>query len=142
VVSGTADNLSKIKERAAEAGAKRCVELDVSGPFHCPYMAKARDGLEKALKDTQIKSPRFPVVCNVDAKPHKEPEKIIDNLAAQVDHKTLWHESVKFISSSGVSTFLEIGPGKVLRGLLRRIDPELKVINVETADDMQNVGVF
>ncbi len=137
VVSGKTTNIELFASLAKDKGAKRVVVLDVSGPFHSSLMTQARDKLKDYIDKIQILSPRLSFVSNVDAKVQTDPIKIKENLIAQVNSKTLWEESVRLVTGSGIKTFLEIGPGQVLKGLVKKIDPKLEVKNIGTLQDLQ-----
>jgi len=100
----------------------KCVRLEVAGAFHTVLMQEAVDTLAAALAETSIRSPRIPVVSNVDARPHADPAEIRGLLARQVCGVVEWHASMTYLLSTGVRTVCEVGPGRVLRGLLKRID--------------------
>jgi len=121
VVSGETSACDRIMELAEQAGA-RVVRLAVAGAFHTHLMKPADERLAEALAGVEIQSPRIPVVSNVDARPHSDPEEIRQILVRQVLNPVLWEDSVRQLLASGVDQFYEIGPGKVLRGLLKRID--------------------
>jgi len=135
VISGKVNNVELFASLAKEKGAKRVLILDVSGPFHSSLMTQARDKLKDYIEKVQVEQPKLLFVSNVDAKVQDDPVKIKDNLIAQVNSKTLWEESIKLVSASGVKTFYEIGPGQVLKGLLKKIDPKLEVKNIGSAAD-------
>ena len=137
VVSGKTTNIELLASLAKEKGAKRVVMLDVSGPFHSSLMAPAQDKLKDHIEKVQFQPPKLSFVSNVDAHVQADPAKIKENLIRQVASKTLWEESVKLVAASGVTSFLEIGPGQVLKGLLRKIDPKLEVRNIGTLQDLQ-----
>lgn len=122
VVSGTADACRRLAAAAAAAGAMKCVPLDVAGGFHTVLMQPAVERLAEALGRTEVGRPRLPVVSNVDARPHVEPAEIKDLLARQVVGVVEWNASMAYILSTGVRSMLEVGPGRVLRGLMKRID--------------------
>ena len=130
VISGTIDAINKADSIAKEKGAKRVIMLDVSGAFHSSLMAGASHKLAAALKDIVIMPPKIPVVSNVSSFSQDDPAQIKENLVDQVSSATLWEASIRHVSARGVKTFLEIGPGTVLKGLLRRIDPELVCHNI------------
>jgi len=136
VVSGKTANIELFASLAKEKGAKRVLMLDVSGPFHSSLMTQARDKLKDYIDKIQVLAPKLSFVSNVDAKVQADPAKIKENLIAQVNSKTLWEESIKAVASSGVKMFLEIGPGQVLKGLLKKIDPKLEVKNIGTFQDL------
>lgn len=122
VVSGAAAACRRLEEAATAAGAMKCVRLEVAGAFHTALMQEAVDTLAAALAQTTIRSPRIPVVSNVDARPHADPAEIRGLLARQVCGVVEWHASMTYLVSTGVRTVCEVGPGRVLRGLLKRID--------------------
>lgn len=137
VVSGKTNNIELFASLAKEKGAKRVLMLDVSGPFHSSLMTPARDKLKEYIEKVAISEPKIPFISNVDARPQADPVQIKANLIAQVNSKTLWEESVRAVARSGVTAFVEIGPGQVLKGLLKKIDPRLEVRNVGTVADLQ-----
>jgi len=122
VVSGTAAACRRLEEAAAAAGALKCVPLDVAGAFHTRLMQPAVERLTAALAATPVRPPRIPVVSNVDARPHDDPADIRRLLARQVVGVVEWNASMAAILSTGVRTIWEVGPGRVLRGLMKRID--------------------
>lgn len=122
VVSGAEAACRRLEEAAAAAGAMKCVRLEVAGAFHTVLMQEAVEKLAAALAETTILSPRIPVVSNVDARPHADPDEIRGLLARQVCGVVEWHASMSYLLSTGVRTVCEVGPGRVLRGLLKRID--------------------
>lgn len=122
VVSGSADATRRLEEAAAAAGAMKCVPLDVAGAFHTELMQPAVHALTEALALATIRPPRIPVVSNVDARPHDDPDEIRRLLARQVIGVVEWHASVSYLLSTGVRSVWEVGPGRVLRGLMKRID--------------------
>jgi len=137
VVSGKTNNIELFASFAKEKGAKRVLMLDVSGPFHSSLMTPARDKLKDYIDKVQILPPKVVFVSNVDARAQTDPAKIKENLIAQVNSKTLWEESIKSVAHAGIKTFVEIGPGQVLKGLLKKIDPKLEVKNISTVQDLQ-----
>jgi [acyl-carrier-protein] S-malonyltransferase len=122
VVSGTEAACRRLDEAATAAGAMKCVRLEVAGAFHTVLMQEAVDKLAAVLAETTVRSPRIPVVSNVDARPHTDPAEIRGLLARQVCGVVEWHASMTYLLASGVRTVCEVGPGRVLRGLLKRID--------------------
>ena len=121
VVSGDKAAVERAVEIAKTKGAKRAMLLPVSAPFHCALMQPAADVMAQALAKVSIKPPLVPVVANVLAKPISEPAEIVAALIAQVTGTVRWRESVAFMAAAGVTTFYEVGAGKVLSGLIRRI---------------------
>jgi [acyl-carrier-protein] S-malonyltransferase len=122
VVSGTAAACRRLEAAASAAGALKCVPLDVAGAFHTRLMQPAVERLTAALAETPVRPPRIPVVSNVDARPHDDPAAIRQLLARQVVGVVEWHASMAFILSAGTRSIWEVGPGRVLRGLMKRID--------------------
>ena len=121
VVSGDKAAVERAVEIAKTKGAKRAMLLPVSAPFHCALMRPAADVMAEALSKVSVKQPAVPVVANVLAKPIREPAEIVRALVAQVTGTVRWRESVAFMAGAGVTTFYEVGAGKVLSGLIKRI---------------------
>lgn len=136
VVSGHKAAVERACEIAKGKGAKRAVLLPVSAPFHCALMQPAADAMAKALSEVDIKAPVVPVVANVLAAPISDPEEIRTRLVEQVTGTVRWRESVTWMSENGVSTLVEIGTGKVLTGMVRRIVKSLEGVAVNTAEDI------
>ncbi len=122
VVSGSIDACDRLEAAAEGAGAMKCVRLEVAGAFHTRLMEPALEQLTAALAQAVFHTPRIPVVSNVDALPHTDADEIRSLLARQVVGVVEWHASVSYILSTGVRSVMEIGPGRVLRGLMKRID--------------------
>jgi [acyl-carrier-protein] S-malonyltransferase len=122
VVSGDAAALEHVEAIAAELGAMKVVSLKVAGAFHSELMKPADDQLAAVLAETPIVAPRIPVYSNVDAAPHADPDDIRRTLVAQVLQGVRWDDSMRQMIADGFDTFFEIGPGRVLTGLLKRID--------------------
>ncbi|MFC1630963.1 ACP S-malonyltransferase [Candidatus Omnitrophota bacterium] len=139
VISGSLSGLDQAKQLALAQGAKKAIPLNVSGAFHSSLMEPAKVSLAAVLAQAEISAPRVPVISNVTAVQEDSAAEIKDNLARQVAAGTRWEDSIRFISSRGTRRFLEIGPGKVLKGLLRKIDPELQVDNIGTAEDLERL---
>jgi len=135
VISGSKSSVELTASMARQKGARRVVEIEVSGAFHSSLMLPARDRLEKEIENMTFNEPGYPVVSNVTAKPSRDPEEIKKNLVTQISSTTFFWESVKSVASQGVKTYLEIGPGNVLKGLLRRIDKSLNVISLDKPAD-------
>jgi [acyl-carrier-protein] S-malonyltransferase len=121
VISGTKEAVAIAMELAKAAGAKRALPLPVSAPFHCALMQPAAEAMQAALAQVAIRSPVVPVVANVLAAPVTDPEEIRRRLVEQVTGTVRWRESVAFMAAQGVDTFYELGAGKVLAGLVKRI---------------------
>ena len=130
VVSGSVDACERLEAAAPAAGAMKCVRLEVAGAFHTPLMQPAVGRLAAALAAADLRAPRIPVVSNVDAKPHTAPDEIRSLLARQVVGVVEWQASVAYILSTGVRSVWEIGPGRVLRGLMKRIDRSIATSGV------------
>ncbi len=122
VVSGADAACRRLEQAATAAGAMKCVRLEVAGAFHTTLMQQAVEKLAEALERTTLRPPRIPVVSNVDARPHADPAEIRALLARQVCGVVEWQASVEYLLSTGVRGVCEVGPGRVLRGLMRRID--------------------
>lgn len=122
VVSGADAACRRLEQAATAAGAMKCVRLEVAGAFHTTLMQRAVEKLAEALERTTLRPPRIPVVSNVDARPHADPAEIGSLLARQVCGVVEWQASVEYLLSTGVRGVCEVGPGRVLRGLMRRID--------------------
>jgi [acyl-carrier-protein] S-malonyltransferase len=139
VVSGDRAAVERAVELAKARGAKRAMMLTVSAPFHCALMQPAADAMAQALATTDVRAPAVPVVANVLARPVVEPSEIVRCLIAQVTGTVRWRESVAFMARSGVKTFYEVGAGKVLSGLVKRIADGASGIAVGTPDDIAAV---
>ena len=137
VIAGDAAAIDRAIEILKARGAKRAVKLNVSAPFHCALMKPAQEHLTANLDALQFDDLATPLVTNVDAKPIKTGAEARDSLVRQVSQPVRWLESVEFLSSHGVQTFIEIGPGKVLSGLLRQINRELRGLNVEDESSLR-----
>lgn len=122
VISGEIEAVDAACVKALEAGAKRALRLPVGGAFHSPLMEPARQELAAAIEATEFSTPRVPVYQNVDAKPHTDPAEIKANLVAQLTAPVRWTRSVQNMIADGATEFIEVGPGKVLRGLVGKID--------------------
>jgi [acyl-carrier-protein] S-malonyltransferase len=131
VISGHVEAVERAVKLADERGAKRAKVLPVSAPFHCSLMKPAQDRLAVVLGSLQLAPPRIAVVRNVDGRPVENVEEARQALVRQVTGSVRWSDSMQWLISSGVQTFVEVGPGKVLCGLMRQIDRSKKCINVE-----------
>ncbi len=130
-VSGTRAACERVAQAAPAAGAMKAVPLTVAGAFHTPIMQPAVERLTSALANVPMKPPRIPVISNVDARPHHDPEEIRALLAQQVVSPVRWEDSIRYLLAQGFDTFYEVGPGKVLQGLMKRIDRSAKVHALE-----------
>ena len=139
VIAGTAAAVARAGERAKALGAKRVVPLPVSAPFHCALMQPAQDRLAPELRALKVKPPSMPVVANVDAAPKTDGPSAIDALVRQVSAPVRWEEVVRTLASAGVRAYVEVGPGTVLGGLIRKIDRSARVANLEAPSDLDAV---
>lgn len=139
VVSGSQEGVNGVVQRVKEAGGKRAITLEVSGPFHSSMMRAAADRLAEELKKVTFNTPNVPVIVNVTASPVTDPEEIRELLVRQVYSPVLWQDSIEWLIADGVDTFVEIGSGSVLAGLIRKIDKTVKVININTLESVQTV---
>ncbi len=136
VISGKIEAVDKAKELCLQAGAKRVIELEVSGGFHSSLMFEASMELKQILERTPMFPPEIPVVSNYTALAQDDVTQIRENLVCQMRSAVKWEDSMKFILSQGIKNFIEFGPGKVLKGLLRRIEPSAEVISIEKKEDI------
>ncbi len=127
VISGEVEAIDKACELLKAAGAKRALKLKVGGAFHSPCMEPARAELAKAIEDTEFHAPVCPVYQNVDALPHTDPAEIKANLVAQLTAPVRWTQTVRNMVANGATNFMELGPGKVLQGLISKIEPSATV---------------
>lgn len=137
VISGHKEAIDRAIEIGKNKGAKRSVLLNVSAPFHSPLMAPAADVMQKALEAVNVVLPILPVVANVTANPVTAPDQIRKLLVEQITGMVRWRETILYFQSQGVDTIVELGSGKVLTGLVKRIAPEMTLINVETPADIE-----
>ncbi len=137
VISGTAATVARAGEIAKTKGAKRAMPLAVSAPFHCPLMKPAADKMREALAQVTIRPPAVPIVANVTAEEVSEPETIRRLLVEQVTGRVRWRESVASFRNLDVDTTVEAGGGKVLTGMVKRIDKDLQTITLDSAADIE-----
>jgi [acyl-carrier-protein] S-malonyltransferase len=130
VISGAAENIKKAMELATAAGASRAVPLQVSGAFHSPLMQPAVEGMTKYIDAAVLKKPSIPVIGNVTALPLAAPDDIKNELKKQLTSPVQWIRTIEYMAKQGVTTFIEIGPGRVLAGLIKRINKEAVTINL------------
>jgi [acyl-carrier-protein] S-malonyltransferase len=131
VIAGHAAAVARASEKAKALGAKRAIPLAVSAPFHCPLMKPAEERLAPELRALAAKDPRIPVVANADAEPKRDARAAIDALVRQVSSPVRWEDVVRRLIAEGARTFVELGPGTVLAGLIRKIDRSVTVVSVE-----------
>ncbi|OGB87703.1 [acyl-carrier-protein] S-malonyltransferase [candidate division WOR-1 bacterium RIFCSPLOWO2_02_FULL_46_20] len=134
VISGKKDSVEAAGEKLKAAGVKKIIPLSVSAPFHCPLMQPAADKLAKVLDNIQIKEPNLPVIANVTALPVTVGNEIRKLLVKQVTSPVLWEDSVRKMAGNGVTRFVEVGPGKVLSSLIKKID---RNVEVKTYDEIK-----
>ena len=140
VITGQEQAVEAAAEKLREAGAKRCVPLKVSGPFHSALLAGAGEKLAEKLAEVMVQDPLIPYLCNVEAAPVTDKSRVKELLAKQVCGTVRWRETMEYMLADGVDTFVEIGPGKTLAGFLRKINREATVYNVEKVEDLEKLG--
>lgn len=136
-ISLAPENKEKVISLLSEKGAKRVIPLDVSGGFHSPFMNDAKLRLSKMIETLQFNDAKIPIVSNYTAKAHTNADEIKDNLVNQLTNVVLWKAGVEFMHSHGVVNFFELGPSKVLKGLMRKINSDLVVKNIEKIEDLE-----
>ncbi|WP_028545115.1 ACP S-malonyltransferase [Paenibacillus taiwanensis] len=137
VISGSTAGVQAVVERGKEIGAKRVIPLEVSGPFHSTLMKPAAERLEAALSELDLRDTDIQVVSNVSARPEQSAERIRELLIEQVCSPVLWEDSVQYMIEQGVDTFIEIGSGTVLAGLIKKIDRSVKVVSINSLEAIQ-----
>jgi [acyl-carrier-protein] S-malonyltransferase len=136
VITGTAPTVEKACQMLTEAGCKKVIPLEVSGAFHSSLMKPAADKFAQVLVSAPLKVTDIKVVANVNGKPQQTPQEVLENLPKQIYSSVQWVDSVKFMAGQGVADMVEIGPGRVLKGLIRKIDPALNVHNIQVPEDI------
>ncbi|MGE3520053.1 MAG: ACP S-malonyltransferase [Vicinamibacterales bacterium] len=136
VIAGAREAVARAGERAKALGARRVVPLPVSAPFHCALMQPAAERLAPELRALPVRDPRVPVVANVDAEPKRTAQEAIEALVFQVASPVRWEDVVRRLAAEGVTTYVEVGPGTVLSGLVRKIHPGATVVSVGAPDDV------
>ena len=142
VIAGTRDAVTRAGERAKALGAKRVIPLPVSAPFHCALMKPAEERLAPELRALATADPRVPIVANVDAEPKRDASAAIEALVAQVSAPVRWEAVVRRLASEGVTTYVEVGPGTVLSGLVRKIDRDARVLSCGVPGDLAALDVL
>jgi [acyl-carrier-protein] S-malonyltransferase len=140
VISGATDNVARCAELAKARGASRTVPLQVSGAFHSPLMQPAVDGMTGVLATINFRDPLIPVIANVSAQSLTTAEKVKTELIAQLCNGVQWQRSIEYMINNGVSTFIEIGPGKVLIGLIKRINKNVETLNIGDAEAIKSLA--
>jgi [acyl-carrier-protein] S-malonyltransferase len=139
VIAGSAPAVARASERAKALGAKRAVPLAVSAPFHCALMTPAEKRLEPVLRALPSSDPRVPIVANVDAEPKVNAHAAIDALVRQVSAPVRWEDVMRRLASEGVTTYVEVGPGTVLGGLVKKIHKDASVLHFGSPDELEAV---
>ena len=140
VISGNINAVHETMEKAPDLGAKMAKELNVSGAFHSPLMEPAKKRLSAALDNIEINTATIPVYANVTAEPMIEADEIRSNLKNQLDCPVKWHETIDNMKTAGATEMMEVGPGRVLQGLTRRIDKKLTSRGVETLEQIKEIA--
>ena len=138
VISGTPELIDKAADACLKAGAQQVVVLDVSAPLHSALMFEASVELKMFMDNLPFSELSEPVISNYTARPEYKVVSTMENLVYQMRFPVKWEESMRFILAQGVTKFIEFGPGKVLKGLMRKIDPSARVVNIEKAEDILN----
>ena len=139
VISGRKEAVAEASERLKEAGAKRVLPLNVSGPFHSSMLAEAGKKLGKVLEGVEVHTPQIPYVANVTAEYVTDEKEVKLLLEKQVSSSVRWEQSIRRMIADGVDTFIEIGPGKTLTGFMKKIDRNVKALNIEKMEDIEKV---
>lgn len=139
VISGEKEAINTASQKLSEAGARRVLPLNVSGPFHSPMLKGAGDKLLQELYSVTVRKPFVPYVANVDGNPVTEAEGIRESLSRQVYSSVRWEDCVRSLLAAGVDLFVEIGPGKTLSGFIKKIDKNALVINIEKTQDLERL---
>jgi len=141
VVSGTREAMVQAMDLSRAMGARRTVALKVSGAFHTVLMQPAAEGMAEAISRLDFRHPSTPIVVNSTAQPATTADEIKDELLRQLCHCVQWQRSVEYMVDAGVSTFIEIGPGQMLSGLIKRISDEAQILNVEDASSVRAMSI-
>lgn len=139
VISGARENLAQAMEMVKGKGG-RAIPLAVSGAFHSPLMQPAADGLSQVIASLNFNSPRIPIIANTTAQPVMSADLVKEELRQQLCHCVRWQPSVEYMINNGVSQFIEIGPGKVLSGLIKRINKDVTTVNIGDAEAVRNLA--
>ncbi len=142
VIAGATEAVQEAADLMKKAGAKRAMMLAVSAPFHSTLMQPAADRLKEVLDTIIIQDAKIPVMANINAKPETKASEIRENLVQQAAHPVLWEDSVRAMMADGVDNYIEVGPGKVLTGMLRKIDRSLKGENVEDPASLEKTLAY
>ncbi len=140
VISGSKESVAKAADLATQKGAPRVIPLPVSGAFHTPLMQPAADGMTEVLADISFRDPVIPIIANTTAQPLTAAEWIKPELLNQLCSGVQWQRSIEYMINEGVTTFVEIGPGKVLSGLIKRINRDVTTLNIGNLVEMKNLA--
>lgn len=140
VISGVKANLTKAADLAKARGAHRIIPLQVSGAFHTPLMQSAVDGMSEILATLSFREPLIPIIANTIAQPMTTAEQMKEELLKQLCNSIQWQRSIEYMVDDGVSTFIEIGPGRVLSGLIKRINKNINTLNIGDANAIRNMA--
>lgn len=140
VISGEKPAVEKAVELLTEKGAKRCMSLPVSGPFHTDFMKPAGEALEEVFKNTNFGGMKFPVIFNAVGRKKNDDETVAQLLVKQVSSSVCFEDTIKLMEKEGIDTILEIGPGKALSGFVKKTAPGIKIFNIDTAEDFEKVS--
>ena len=141
VISGSPEAVKSVMDSAKVSGARMTVQLNVSGAFHSPLMAPAREALADSLDSLEISDSLFPIFTNVDAEPITKGHEIKDSLIRQLENPVLWSKSILSMKDFGIQSFTEVGPGKILQGLNKRIDRKIAIQGVESLEQVEHFNV-
>ena len=141
VISGSPEAVKSVMDSAKVSGARMTVQLNVSGAFHSPLMAPAREALADSLDSFEISDSLFPIFTNVDAEPITKGHEIKDSLIRQLENPVLWSKSILSMKDFGIQSFTEVGPGKILQGLNKRIDRKIAIQGVESLEQVEHFNV-
>jgi [acyl-carrier-protein] S-malonyltransferase len=139
VIAGDTEAVDKAIDSLKQRGAKRAIKLNVSAPFHCKLMLPAQEKLSVDLKEIDFNDLKFPIVENISAEFNQSGERAREALIEQVSSPVRWAESVNKLIQKGVTTFVEIGPGKVLSGLIKQINRDVRCLNIEKTENLQEL---
>jgi [acyl-carrier-protein] S-malonyltransferase len=139
VIAGTTAAVQRAGDRAKALGAKRVIPLQVSAPFHCALMKRAEERLAPELRELDVHDPRVPVIANVDAQPKQSAPESVDALVRQIVSPVLWQDCVERLASHGVTTYVEVGPGRVLSGLVKKIHKGARVFAFGEPGDLEAI---
>ena len=140
VITGEEEAVTKAAQELSNAGAKRCIPLKVSGPFHSELLKGAGEKLGAELKNIEIRTPSIPYISNVNATIVTDKAQVKELLQNQVSNSVCWQQTIEKMIADGVDTFIEIGPGKTLSGFVRKINKDVKCVNIEKIEDLEKLS--